>query len=78
MLGLGGGYTTYDDDTRLVGEPTDGYQINADVSVNGDGYHFFAQYVLTSRNLSADTETRTGGALYSTFGYWVTLCPIDD
>lgn len=71
LLGLGGGYTGYDKETRRPNESTDAYQVNADISVNGDGYHLFAQYVFTSKNLLGDAERRTGAALYSTFGYWV-------
>jgi len=74
LIGLGGGHNLKfkDDQGDEIGDRKNGTQLNLDVSIIGNRYQFFTQYVNTSRNYVGDSEARYGMASYTTFGYWAT------
>lgn len=74
LLGVGGGHSMYSNNISQIefGESRNASQLNVDFSVSHKLFHFFSQYVYTTRTLEGDTENnRYGSAFFSTFGYWL-------
>ena len=72
MIGVGGAYNHRYDTLSPPDHPRNGYQINVDYSVSGNGYHLFTQGSMTSRTYDNDGLDNSVYGFYGTFGYWFT------
>ncbi|MGL1886141.1 MAG: OprO/OprP family phosphate-selective porin [Reichenbachiella sp.] len=71
LLGGGAAYITRSNQEDLLTDAKNGYQLNVDYSVSGDGYHLFTHYTNTSRTYDGSDESISGSSFYGTFGYWL-------
>ena len=72
LLGAGAAYNHRSDTLTIADYSENGYQINVDYSVSGNGYQLFTQGSMTSRTYNDGLLDNTVYGFYGTFGYWFT------
>lgn len=72
LLGVSGAYNHRYDSVSPPSHSRNGYQLNVDYSISGNGFQLFTQGTMTSRYYDNSSLNNTVYGFFGTFGYWFT------